>query len=91
MYETLFILYVGKKTDWIKWKGIFWLEVIQNIFSNFIVYFPRCVWFFRKNMFFGRVYDLNSYDVVKTIEGYGNADSGTPVVEITITNCEQLR
>ena len=42
-------------------------------------------------MFFGRVYNVNSYDVVKTIEGYGNADSGTPVAEITITNCEQLR
>ena len=51
VYETLFILYVGKKTDWIKWKDIFWLEVIQKIIL-FLFYFPRCVWFFGKKCCF---------------------------------------
>ena len=37
MYETLFILYVGKKTDWIKWKDIFWLEVIQKKNISFFI------------------------------------------------------
>ena len=82
MYETLFILYVGKKTDWIKWKDIFWFEVIQKIISFFI--FPDVYEFWKK-------YGFLKKDVVKTIEGYGNADSGTPVADITITNCEQLR
>ena len=87
MYETLFILYVGKKTDWIKWKDIFWLEVIQK--QKFVFYFPQRVWFFGKKGFLGKY--TNSYDLVKTPEGFGNVDSGTPVAEITITNCEQLR
>ena len=87
MYETLFILYVGKKTDWIKWKDIFWLEVIQKTIS-FLSYFPGVYNFLEKICFLD---ESTTYDVVKTIEGYGNADSGTPVAEITITNCEQLR
>jgi len=59
--------------------------------AQFFVTVNKTPWLDNKHVVFGRVYDLNSYDVVKTIEGYGNADSGTPVAEITITNCEQLR
>ena len=58
---------------------------------QFFLTCAKCDFLDKKHVVFGRVYDLNSYDVVKTIEGYGNADSGTPVAEITITNCEQLR
>jgi len=59
--------------------------------AQFFVTVNKTPWLDGKHVVFGRVYDLNSYDVVKTIEGYGNADTGTPVAEITITNCEQLR
>lgn len=59
--------------------------------AQFFVTVNKTPWLDNKHVVFGRVYDLNSYDVVKTIEGYGNADTGTPVAEITITNCEQLR
>merc|ERR1739848_113165 len=59
--------------------------------AQFFVTVNKTPWLDGKHVVFGRVYDLNSYDVVKTIEGYGNADSGTPVAEVTITNCEQLR
>jgi len=59
--------------------------------AQFFVTVNKTPWLDNKHVVFGRVYDLNSYDVVKTIEGYGNADTGTPQAEITITNCEQLR
>merc|ERR1711899_431765 len=59
--------------------------------AQFFVTVNKTPWLDGKHVVFGRVYDLNSYDVVKTIEGYGNADTGAPVAEITITNCEQLR
>ena len=51
VYETLFILYVGKKTDWIKWKDIFWLEVIQKIISFFLFIFPGVYDFLEKMLF----------------------------------------
>jgi peptidylprolyl isomerase len=58
--------------------------------SQFFVTVNKTPWLDGKHVVFGRVYDLNSYDVVKTIEQYGQ-ESGTPTAEIEITNCEQLR
>ena len=58
--------------------------------NEFVFFIFTGVYEFLEKMWFLDEY-TNSYDLVKTIEGYGNADSGTPVAEITITNCEQLR
>ena len=60
MYETLFILYVGKKTDWIKWKDIFWLEVIQKTISFFI--FPGMY------EFLGKMWFLDEYTKAKLFQ-----------------------
>jgi len=59
--------------------------------AQFFVTVNKTPWLNGKHVVFGRVYDLNSYDVVKTIEGYGDQETGKPFAEIEITNCEQLR
>lgn len=59
--------------------------------AQFFITVNKTPWLNGKHVVFGRVYDLNSYDVVKTIEHYGDGDDGTPFAEIEITNCEQLR
>ena len=59
--------------------------------AQFFVTVNKTPWLNDKHVVFGRVYDLNSYDVVKTIEHYGDQESGKPFAEIEITNCEQLR
>ena len=38
--------------------------------AQFFVTVNKTPWLDGKHVVFGRVYDLNSYDVVKTIEGY---------------------
>lgn len=59
--------------------------------AQFFVTVNKTPWLDGKHVVFGRVYDLNSYDVVKTIEHYGHQDTGKPFADIEITNCEQLR
>ena len=58
--------------------------------AQFFITVNKTPWLDGKHVVFGRVYDLNSYDVVKTIEAYGSKE-GAPSAEITITDCQQLR
>merc|ERR1711974_421448 len=61
--------------------------------AQFFVTVNKTPWLDNKHVVFGRVYDLNSYDVVKTIESYGTP-AGTPTnpatgqpAEIKIATC----
>lgn len=65
--------------------------------SQFFITVKKTPWLDNKHVVFGRIYDLESYNVVKTIESYGTP-SGTPTnpatgqpAEIKIATCDQVR
>ena len=45
--------------------------------SQFFIIVKKTPWLDNKHVVFGRIYDLESYNLVKTIESYGTP-SGTP-------------
>jgi len=65
--------------------------------SQFFITVKKTPWLDNKHVVFGRVYDLESYNLVKTIESYGTP-SGTPTnpttgapAEIIIVESGQIR
>ena len=65
--------------------------------SQFFITVKKTPWLDNKHVVFGRIYDLESYNVVKTIESYGTP-AGTPTnpatgqpAEIKIASCDQVR
>ena len=65
--------------------------------SQFFITVVKTTWLDNKHVVFGRIYDLESYNLVKTIESYGTP-SGTPTnpstgapAEIIIVESGQIR
>ena len=65
--------------------------------SQFFITVKKTPWLDNKHVVFGRIYDLESYNLVKTIESYGTP-SGTPTnpstgvpAEIIIVESGQIR
>ena len=65
--------------------------------SQFFITVKKTPWLDDKHVVFGRIYDLESYNLVKTIESYGTP-SGTPTdpqtgatAEIIIVESGQIR
>ena len=58
--------------------------------SQFFITVERTPWLNGKHVVFGRVYDLDSFNVVKLIESMGSQD-GTPSGEIVIADSGLLR
>ena len=57
--------------------------------AQFFVTVAKTPWLDGKHTVFGKVFNDESYKIVKAIEKLGSR-SGTPSAEVKITNCQQF-